>query len=41
MSPWLSVLVVLFFILIGGFFAAADIALVSLREAKVKRIAYT
>jgi putative hemolysin len=41
MSPWLSVLVVLFFILIGGFFAAAEIALVSLREAQVKRIAET
>jgi putative hemolysin len=41
MSPWLSVLVVLLFILIGGFFAAAEIALVSLREAQVKRIAET
>jgi putative hemolysin len=41
MSPWLSVLIVLFFILIGGFFAAAEIALVSLREAQVKRIAET
>ena len=41
MSPWLSVLVVLLFILIGGFIAAAEIALVSLREAQVKRIAET
>lgn len=36
---WLNVLAVLLFVLIGGFFAAAEIALVSLREAQVKRLA--
>ena len=41
MSTWVSALIVLFFILVGGFFAAAEIALVSLREAQVKRIAET
>ena len=30
-------MVLLFFILLGGFFAAAEIALVSLREGQVKR----
>ncbi len=32
-------LVVLFFILLGGFFAAAELALVSLRESQVQRLA--
>ena len=41
MSTWVSALIVLFFILVGGFFAAAEIALVSLREAQVKRISET
>ncbi|MBM3682876.1 MAG: DUF21 domain-containing protein, partial [Actinobacteria bacterium] len=41
MSTWVSALIVLVFILIGGFFAAAEIALVSLRESQVKRIAET
>ena len=41
MSTWVSALIVLFFILVGGFFAAAEIALVPLREAQVKRIAET
>ena len=39
MSTWVSALIVLLFILVGGFFAAAEIALVSLRESQVKRIA--
>jgi putative hemolysin len=41
MSTWVSALIVLLFILVGGFFAAAEIALVSLRESQVKRIAET
>ncbi|MBI1351091.1 MAG: DUF21 domain-containing protein [Actinomycetales bacterium] len=36
---WVNLLVVLFFILLGGFFAAAEIALVSLRESQVQRLA--
>jgi putative hemolysin len=36
---WVNVLVVLFFILLGGFFAAAELALVSLRESQVQRMA--
>lgn len=36
---WVNVLAVLVFVLIGGFFAAAEIALVSLREAQVRRLA--
>ncbi len=35
---WVNLLVVLVFILIGGFFAAAEIALVSLRESQVQRL---
>ncbi len=34
-----NVVVVLIFVLIGGFFAAAEIALVSLRESQVQRLA--
>ena len=30
--------VVLFFILLGGFFAAAELALISLREGQVQRL---
>jgi putative hemolysin len=36
---WVNVLVVLFFVLLGGFFAAAELALVSLRESQVQRLA--
>ena len=36
---WINVLVVLFFVLLGGFFAAAELALVSLRENQVHRLA--
>lgn len=36
---WGDVVVVLIFVLIGGFFAAAEIALVSLRESQVQRLA--
>lgn len=35
---WVNVIVVLFFVLLGGFFAAAEIALVSLRESQVQRL---
>ena len=35
----INILAVLIFILIGGFFAAAEIALVSLRESQVQRLA--
>jgi putative hemolysin len=36
---WVNVAVVLFFVLLGGFFAAAELALVSLRESQVSRLA--
>jgi len=36
---WVNLLVVLVFILIGAFFAAAELALVSLRESQVQRLA--
>ena len=36
---WINLLVVLFFVLLGGFFAAAELALVSLRENRVQRLA--
>jgi len=36
---WVNILVVLFFILLGGFFAAAELALVSLRESQIQRMA--
>ncbi len=35
---WFNLLVVLFFILLGGFFAAAELALISLRESQVQRL---
>lgn len=38
---WINLLVVLFFVLLGGFFAAAELALVSLRESQVQRLADT
>ncbi|HUW16764.1 MAG TPA: hemolysin family protein [Actinomycetes bacterium] len=38
-STWLSIGVVLVFILIGGFFAAAEIALISLRDSQVNAMA--
>ena len=38
---WANLLVVLFFVLIGGFFAAAELALVSLREGQVQRLTET
>ncbi|MGH3802744.1 MAG: hemolysin family protein [Pseudonocardiaceae bacterium] len=40
MSSWfVSFLVILLFILIGGYFSASEIALVSLREGQVRRLA--
>ena len=36
---WVNIALVLFFILLGSFFAAAEIALVSLRESQVERLA--
>ena len=36
---WINIALVLFFILLGSFFAAAEIALVSLRESQVERLA--
>ncbi|MEE3089496.1 MAG: hemolysin family protein [Actinomycetota bacterium] len=36
---WINLLVVLFLVLLGGFFAAAELALVSLRENQVQRLA--
>lgn len=38
---WINLLIVLFFVLLGGFFAAAELALVSLRESQVQRLAET
>ena len=38
-SFWTNVIVVLIFILIGGVFAAAELALVSLREGQITRLA--
>ena len=38
-SLWMNIAVVLFFVLLGGFFAAAELALVSLRESQVQRMA--
>ncbi len=35
---WVNVAVVLFFVLLGGFFAAAELALVSLRESQIQRL---
>ena len=35
---WRNALVVLFFVLLGGFFAAAELALVSLREGQLARL---
>jgi putative hemolysin len=35
---WFNIAVVLFFVLLGGFFAAAELALVSLRESQVHRL---
>lgn len=35
---WVNIALVLFFILLGSFFAAAEIALVSLRESQVERL---
>lgn len=36
---WFNIGVVLFFVLLGGFFAMAELALVSLRESQVQRLA--
>ena len=38
-NPWVNALVVLLFVVIGGFFSAAELALVSLRESQVQRLA--
>lgn len=38
MSVWLSALLVLVFVLIGGVFAATEMALVSLRESQIRRL---
>ena len=35
---WINIAVVLFFILLGGFFSAAELALVSLRDSQVQRL---
>ena len=35
---WLNIIMVVVFVLIGGFFAAAEIALVSLRESQVRAL---
>jgi putative hemolysin len=38
-SVWLNCLLILAFVIIGGFFAAAEIALVSLRDGQIKSLA--
>ena len=38
MSVWLSAVLVLVFVLIGGVFAATEMALVSLRESQIRRL---
>ena len=38
-STWISALVVLVFVLIGGYFSASELALVSLRDSQVQRLA--
>jgi putative hemolysin len=35
---WVNILIVLFFVLLGGFFSGAEMALVSLRESQVQRL---
>ncbi len=35
---WINIGIVLFFVLLGGFFSAAELALVSLRESQVQRL---
>lgn len=37
-NVWVNIALVLVFVLIGGFFAAAEIAMVSLREGQVRRL---
>jgi putative hemolysin len=39
MSTFVNVFLILLFVLIGGFFSASEIALVSLRDAQVRRLA--
>ena len=38
-SLWANIALVLFFILLGGAFAASEIALVSLRESQIRAMA--
>ena len=38
---WLNIVMVVVFVLIGGFFSGAEIALVSLRESQVRGLAET
>src|SRR3954454_9274976 len=40
-NVWVSALVILLFILIGGYFSASELALVSLRDSQVQRMADT
>ena len=40
-NTWVSAVVILAFILIGGFFSASELAVVSLRESQVQRMAAT
>ncbi len=40
-SVWLNSLLILLFVIFGGFFAAAEIALVSLRDGQIKALAAT
>ena len=40
-SVWLNCLLILVFVIFGGFFAAAEIALVSLRDGQIKTLAAT
>jgi putative hemolysin len=40
-NPWVSAAVILAFILLGGYFSASELALVSLRDSQVQRMAGT
>ena len=40
-NPWVSAVVILVFVLIGGYFSGSELAVVSLRESQVQRMAAT
>ena len=38
-NSWVSALVILLFVLVGGYFSASELAVVSLRDSQVQRLA--